>query len=187
MLPSTIRKKRVRRGRAPGEKAQGGSGSYSVNTNRPHVAMCSLWFPNCWESRVLLRLEAGERHGKSTKVFLQRLRLSAWGRAHHGGLPRFWLRWFETASKCNANANSLCGGCLVGLESRDSFQVQDMAALGIALSNPKEVGYEIWEELGFFQSESAAGLHIESEKAYGYHCRAYQATTAVTLHIFPYL
>lgn len=30
-----------------------------LNTNSPHVAVCSLWFPNCWERWVLLRPEAG--------------------------------------------------------------------------------------------------------------------------------
>lgn len=68
-----------------------------------------------------------------------------------------------------------------------------MVALGIALSNLKGLGDEIWKWLGFFPREAAAGLHIVREKFMdsvlntGYHCRAYQATIAVTFHLFQYL
>lgn len=45
--PLLERKEREQQGKSVGGKAQGGSGSYGVNTNRPHVAMSSLCFPKC--------------------------------------------------------------------------------------------------------------------------------------------
>lgn len=116
--------------------------------------------------RLSLPPEAGEPHRKSAKGFLQRLRLSAWGREKHGGLPRFWLRWFETANKSKTNINRLCGGCLVGLESRDSFQVQDIVALGMALSNPKGLEDEIWKQLGFFTGKLQLGFTYDQREVY---------------------
>lgn len=104
----------------------------------------------CW---LLHPLKRREQHRKSAEGFLQNLRLSTWGRENHRGLPRFWLRWFETENKCKTNINSLYGGCLLGLESRDSLQVWDTVALGIALSNPKGLGDEIWKRLGFFTED----------------------------------
>lgn len=96
--------------------------------------------------RLSLPPEVGKRQCKGAKVFLQRPKLSVQGRENHEGLPRFWLRWFETANKCKTAINRFCGGCScedVCLESSNSLQVHDTVASGIALSNPNGLGNEI--------------------------------------------
>lgn len=114
--------------------------------------------------RLSLPPEVGKRHCKGAKVFLQRPKLSAQGRENHEGLPRFWLRWFETANKSKTAIDRFCGGCPVGLESSDSLQVHDTVASGIALSNPNGLGNAIQKWLGFFHMETTAGLHVQSER-----------------------
>lgn len=129
--------------------------------------------------RLSLPPEVGKRHCKGAKVFLQRPRLSTQGRENHEGLPRFWLRWFETANKCKTTINRLCGGCSVGLELSNSLQVHDTVALGIALSNPNGLGNEIWKWLGFFShgndswaSCTVGERFVGSVVHDGYHSRA---------------
>ena len=55
----------------------------------------------------------------------------------------------------------------MGLESRDSFQVQDMVALGIALSNLKELRDEIQKWLGFFTGKQQLGFMYSQREVYG--------------------
>lgn len=64
----------------------------------------------------------------------------------------------------SANRNRFCGGCLAGLEPRDSFQVRDMVALGVTLSNPEGHEDEYGNGWDFFSREAAAGLHIQPER-----------------------
>lgn len=54
----------------------------------------------------------------------------------------------------------------MGLESRDSFQVQDIVALGMALSNPKGLEDEIWKQLGFFTGKLQLGFTYDQREVY---------------------
>lgn len=55
----------------------------------------------------------------------------------------------------------------MGLESRDSFQVQDMVALGMALSNLKGLEDEIPKWLAFFPGKLQLGFTYSQREVYG--------------------
>jgi len=63
--------------------------------------------------------------------------------------------------------NRLYGECAVGLESRDSFQVRDTAALGIALSNLKGLEDRIWKWIVLFTGRRQLGFTYSQGEVYG--------------------
>lgn len=82
---------------------------------------------------------------------------------------------------CKTNTNTLREGCSVGLESNDSFQVQDTVVSGIALRNLTGLGDEIGKLLGFFSHGNSSWAScivrrrsLNSVIKNAYHCRTYQ-------------